>query len=99
LRAKTGAMNLISIHLLTWMITRFKAPSGVVGQGRNPLPANRNRGESERLNIDYTRVLGAAQKPDLVNQVKALEQLCAEQAIVVDEWMQDIGSGMERKSS
>jgi len=38
-----------------------------------------------------------AQKPDLANQVKALEQFCAEQAIRVDEWMQDIGSGLNYK--
>jgi putative resolvase len=53
--------------------------------------------ESERLNIAYTRVSGVAQKPDLVNQVKALEQFCTEQALVVDEWMQDIGSGLNYK--
>jgi putative resolvase len=49
------------------------------------------------LNIAYTRVSGAAQKPDLVNQVKALEQFCTEQAIQVDEWMQDIGSALNYK--
>lgn len=53
--------------------------------------------ESERLTIAYTRVSGAAQKPDLANQVKALEQFCTEQAIQVDEWMQDIGSGLNYK--
>ena len=53
--------------------------------------------ESERLNIAYTRVSGKAQKPDLVNQVKALEQFCIEQAIVVGEWMQDMGSGLNYK--
>lgn len=53
--------------------------------------------ESERLNIAYTRVSGVAQKPDLVNQVNALERYCTEQSIVVDEWMQDIGSGLNYK--
>lgn len=53
--------------------------------------------ESQQLVIAYTRVSGAAQKPGLVNQVKALEQFCTEQAIVVDEWMQDIGSGLNYK--
>ncbi len=53
--------------------------------------------ESERLKIAYTRVSGKAQKPDLANQVKALEQFCTEQAIVVNEWMQDIGSGLNYK--
>ena len=53
--------------------------------------------ESQQLVIAYTRVSGAAQKPGLVNQVKALEQFCTEQAIVVDEWMQDIGGGLNYK--
>ncbi len=53
--------------------------------------------EDERLTIAYTRVSGVAQKPDLVNQVKALEQFCTDQTLVVDEWMQDIGSGLNYK--
>jgi predicted site-specific integrase-resolvase len=53
--------------------------------------------EAERLTIAYTRVSGVAQKPDLVNQVKALEQFCLEQAVTIDEWMQDIGSGLNYK--
>ncbi|MBV9691487.1 MAG: IS607 family transposase [Ktedonobacteraceae bacterium] len=53
--------------------------------------------ESQQLVIVYTRVSGKAQKPDLLNQVKALEQFCSEQALGVDEWMQDIGSGLNYK--
>src|SRR5215467_338253 len=43
--------------------------------------------------IVYARVSGVAQKPDLVNQLKALETYCQQHSIKVDEWMQDIGSG------
>jgi predicted site-specific integrase-resolvase len=53
--------------------------------------------ESQRLKIVYSRVSRASQKPDLANQVKALEQFCTEQVIGVDEWMQDIGSGLNYK--
>jgi len=53
--------------------------------------------ESQQVVIVYTRVSGKAQKPDLVNQVKALEQFCTEQALGVDEWMQDLGSGLNYK--
>src|SRR5438552_8667757 len=42
-------------------------------------------------------VSGVAQKPDLVNQVKALEVYCTQHTIKVDEWMQDIGSGLNYK--
>ena len=47
--------------------------------------------------IVYARVSGVAQKPDLVNQVKALEVYCREHSLKVDEWMQDIGSGLNYK--
>src|SRR6266581_7237242 len=46
------------------------------------------------LSIVYSRVSGVAQKPDLANQMKALEAYCQQNRIQVDEWMQDIGSGL-----
>ena len=49
------------------------------------------------LTIVYTRVWGVAQKPDLVNQTKALEMYCQQRAIKVDEWLSDIGSGLNYK--
>ena len=49
------------------------------------------------LTIAYARVSGAAQKSDLVNQKKALEVYCDQHALKVDEWMQDIGSGLNYK--
>jgi putative resolvase len=47
--------------------------------------------------IVYARVSGVAQKPDLRNQIKALESYCQTHQIKVDEWMQDIGSGLNYK--
>ena len=49
------------------------------------------------LTIAYARVSGVAQKPNLANQVKALETYCQDHRIQVDEWMQDIGSGLNYK--
>jgi predicted site-specific integrase-resolvase len=46
------------------------------------------------LTIVYARGSGVAQKPDLANQVKALETYCRTHQINVDEWMQDLGSGL-----
>jgi putative resolvase len=46
------------------------------------------------LTIAYARVSGATHKPDLVNQMKALEVYCDQHALKVDAWMQDIGSGL-----
>jgi putative resolvase len=38
-----------------------------------------------------------AQKPDLAHQIKALEAYCQQQAITVDEWLSDFGSGLNDK--
>lgn len=53
--------------------------------------------QEQGLTIAYARVSGVAQKPDLANQLKALEVYCTQQTIKVDEWMQDIGSGLNYK--
>jgi putative resolvase len=49
------------------------------------------------LTIAYTRVSGIAQKPDLANQIKALRAYCQQHSLKVDEWMSDIGSGLNYK--
>ncbi|MFL5693228.1 MAG: IS607 family transposase [Ktedonobacteraceae bacterium] len=49
------------------------------------------------ITVAYLRVSGVAQKSDLGNQVKALEVYCDQHTIKVDEWMQDIGSGLNYK--
>ena len=53
--------------------------------------------QEQSLTITYSRVSGVTQKPDLANQVKALEAYCNQHSIRVDEWMQDIGSGLNYK--
>ncbi len=50
--------------------------------------------QEQGLTIVYSRVSGVAQKHDLANQIKALEAYCHQHTIKVDEWMQDIGSGL-----
>lgn len=55
------------------------------------------KSEAERLTTASARVSGVAQKPGLVNQVKAREQFCTEQAREVDELMQASGSGLNDK--
>jgi len=49
------------------------------------------------LKIGYSRVSTRAQKPDLLNQIKALQEHDQQQHIGVDLWMQDIGSGLNYK--
>ncbi|HEY4384671.1 MAG TPA: IS607 family transposase [Ktedonobacteraceae bacterium] len=53
--------------------------------------------QEQGLTIVYARVSGVAQKPDLVNQINALEVYCKQHTLQVDEWMQDIGSGLNYK--
>ncbi len=53
--------------------------------------------QEQGLTIVYTRVSGMAQKPDLAHQIKALEAYCQQQSIKVNEWMTDIGSGLNYK--
>jgi predicted site-specific integrase-resolvase len=53
--------------------------------------------QEQGVTIVYTRVSGVAQKPDLANQIEALETYCQQHAITVDEWLSDIGSGLNYK--
>src|SRR5260221_14015430 len=53
--------------------------------------------QEQGLTIVYSRVSGVAQKPDLAHQTKALEMYCKQHSFRVDEWMQDIGSGLNYK--
>jgi putative resolvase len=47
--------------------------------------------------VIYARVSTVAQKPDLANQVAALESYCREHEMKVDVFLQDVGSGLNYK--
>jgi len=55
--------------------------------------------EALRRTIAYCRVSSPAQRPDLANQRAALEQYAQTNGIAVDEWVMEIGGGLnfERK--
>jgi putative resolvase len=53
--------------------------------------------EENRKTVVYCRVSSTGQKEDLKSQVKAMEQFCLSSGIVVDEWIQEIGGGMNFK--
>jgi putative resolvase len=57
------------------------------------------RVQKERQTMAYCRVSSQAQKPDLLNQRAVLEQWCKQQQISVDEWIMEVGGGLnfERK--
>src|SRR2546425_8128054 len=53
--------------------------------------------QEQGLTIVYARVSGITQKPDLAHQINALGAYCKQQSLKVDEWMSDIGSGLNYK--
>ncbi len=50
-----------------------------------------------RSTIVYARVSSQSQKPDLENQIKVLETFCSGSGFVVDEWIKEIGGGLNFK--
>ena len=44
--------------------------------------------------VVYCRVSSSSQKPDLANQRQTLEQFCAARGQVVDEWIEEVGGGL-----
>lgn len=53
--------------------------------------------KQERVAVAYLRVSRQAQKPDLANQRAALEQFCIAKGIAVNEWISEIGGGLNFK--
>jgi putative resolvase len=51
----------------------------------------------ERRTVVYCRVSSQAQKPDLANQRQVLEEFCKQRQIQVDEWIMEIGGGLNFK--
>ncbi|UKA04907.1 IS607 family transposase [Photobacterium damselae] len=53
--------------------------------------------ETKSKIVVYGRVSSPAQKTDLKNQVSALEVFCAANGFAVDEWLTEVGSGLNYK--
>ena len=53
--------------------------------------------EEPRKTIVYCRVSSAGQKNDLKSQIQAMEQFCLSSGLIVDDWIQEIGGGMNFK--
>jgi putative resolvase len=51
----------------------------------------------DRKVVVYLRVSSQAQKPDLDNQQRAIEQFCQRHGIAIDEWIREIGGGLNFK--
>lgn len=55
------------------------------------------KADDKALVVVYSRVSGIAQKPDLKSQVEALENFCSANGFAVDQWLSEIGSGLNYK--
>jgi predicted site-specific integrase-resolvase len=53
--------------------------------------------KDKRKTVVYMRVSSQAQKPDLKNQRVVLEQFCATRGFAVDEWVEEVGGGLNFK--
>src|ERR1700746_529391 len=52
------------------------------------------RVQKNRRTVAYCRVSSQAQKPDVTNQRRVLEAFCTQRSIEVDEWMMEVGGGL-----
>ena len=55
------------------------------------------RVQKERRTVAYCRVSSQAQQPDLVNQQQVLDAFCKQRKIDVDEWIMEVGGGLNFK--
>jgi putative resolvase len=53
--------------------------------------------KTKQVTIAYLRISSQTQKPVLANQKAALEQFCIDRGIAVDEWISEIGGGLNFK--
>jgi len=53
--------------------------------------------QTSKTTVVYCRVSSTAQRPDLLNQRRTLEQFCVARGRVVDEWIEEIGGGLNFK--
>jgi putative resolvase len=62
----------------------------LIAQGLKPI-------ESKRKVIVYCRVSSGGQKPELKNQISAMETFCLNRGLAVDDWVSEIGGGLNFK--
>jgi len=53
--------------------------------------------EQDKKSVVYCRVSSRSQLPDLKSQVEAMRQFCLGAGLAVDEWIEEIGGGMNFK--
>ena len=74
-----------------------RLPSGHRYFDESDVRAMLGGGPETRSTVVYCRVSSAGQRDDLQSQVAAMEEYCRAGAIAVDEWIQEVGGGMNFK--
>jgi putative resolvase len=62
----------------------------LIAQGLKPV-------EAKRKVVVYCRVSSSGQKPELKNQISAMETFCLNRGLAVDDWISEIGGGLNFK--
>jgi predicted site-specific integrase-resolvase len=78
-------------------LTAKRLPSGHRYFDESDVRAVLGGAPDKRLTVVYCRVSSAGQRDDLASQVEAMEQYCRAGAVPVDEWIQEVGGGMNFK--
>jgi putative resolvase len=79
------------------LLTAKRLPSGHRYFDESDVRAMLGGAPEKRLTVVYCRVSSAGQRDDLRSQTVAMEQYCRAGAIAVDEWIQEVGGGMNFK--
>jgi putative resolvase len=58
------------------------------------LALGQQKPETKKRCVAYCRVSSPAQKPDLANQRQTLEQFCSARGLAIDEWIEEVGGGL-----
>ena len=78
-------------------LTAKRLPSGQRYFDESDVRAMLGGAPDKRLTVVYCRVSRHGQKDDLQSQVAAMEQYCLGAGIAVDEWIKEVGGGMNFK--
>ena len=79
------------------LLTSKRLPSGHRYFDEDDVRGILGKADEKRLTVVYCRVSSQGQKDDLQSQVTAMEQYCLGAGIAVDEWIQEVGGGMNFK--
>jgi predicted site-specific integrase-resolvase len=79
------------------LLTTKRLPSGHRFFDEDDVRAVLGVAAEKRLTVVYCRVSSHGQKDDLQSQIEAMEMYCRAAGVAVDEWIKEVGGGMNFK--